>query len=864
MNTLSKIAMLAATSAIALQPVPVLADDILLFSTAAGPKSGPIPAGEQRIGAGLVQLRLNDGTTVSLMGPAAFEMVGGQLNVRSGSFTVISAPSSSTTIIAGNGVKMEFFQNSTGNFQIDGNGGVKGFAGPGQVNVSSGGGAPRTFTVGMSFDANGNNGASQIVSAGAQPSPTQAVNQGTQNAGQYLNNPGVTNPGTGGFAGLPLAQNPSPAALQNALNPGQAMGLLGSVPGFGAVAGLIARLSAYNGTGPLPLTEAEIQALLNTLQTYGFPPGIDAALGAQIESWLRTAGYSIGHIPVNSAPTPTPTPSATPSPTPTPAPTSTPTPTPTSTPAPTSTPTPTPTPTPAPTPTPTPTPAPTPTPTPAPVPTPTSYVTDGVRPPESNKDQAIAYAILTETGGANDKASPIYDADGKFVAWDTNYRDGTSFRHGFAGRTEVDAGGDKGAIGWARLVGGTKVLGFARGPESGDHFVWGVLPTNVPTTGVALYDLVGATHPTMRDDSVAAGTFTGQVSIAFQGNGRIMGLMGNVTIAGYTYSIISPGGLAKPYLGLASGQIDVPNAGPACTRGDCMFVYRGFLAGPGGSHYGLAYTIRDSAPQVLKWVDGVAVFGNPRTGVPLPIEPLLVNERDGQMLVGSGRTQFNPTSDVRAAILPDGGLDYFKPTVASLIAHGTTKIEEAGRIGNTLAWSRWTNGNTANVKNSNSSMDGDLYGYSAAQSLHAIYGDKATNLPTTGSATYAIVGGTAPRMDNVAGGVTGTVTGSAAVAFGTTPKVGLDLTVAIDGKSLGVSTTGGLADPSKSQLSVGTNMLFGGTVTCTGCYAAHSASVNGFLAGDGASHMGLAFAIATGRLNDDPTVRGAIAFGKKP
>lgn len=109
---------------------------------------------------------------------------------------------------------------------------------------------------------------------------------------------------------------------------------------------------------------------------------------------------------------------------------------------------------------------------------------DGVRPPESNKDQAIAYAILTETGGANDKSSPVYDGDGKFVGWDTNYRDGTSFRHGFAGRTEVDAGGDKGAIGWARLVGGTKVLGFARGPESGDHFVWGVQPTNVPTTGV--------------------------------------------------------------------------------------------------------------------------------------------------------------------------------------------------------------------------------------------------------------------------------------------------------------------------------------------------------------------------------------------
>ena len=59
-------------------------------------------------------------------------------------------------------------------------------------------------------------------------------------------------------------------------------------------------------------------------------------------------------------------------------------------------------------------------------------------------------------------------------------------------------------------------------------------------------------------------------------------------------------------------------------------------------------------------------------------------------------------------------------------------------------------------------------------------------------------------------------------------------------------------------------MTFGGTINCGGCYANDAASVTGFLAGNGASHLGLTFAIATGRVVTDPVVRGAIAFQKRP
>jgi hypothetical protein len=479
----------------------------------------------------------------------------------------------------------------------------------------------------------------------------------------------------------------------------------------------------------------------------------------------------------------------------------------------------------------------------------------------------IAYAILTETGGSDD-ASPVYDEDGHFIGWDTNYGNGTSFRHGFAGRTEVDAGGDKGVIGWSRLVGGTKVLGLARGPESGDHFVWGIPATDLPTTGIALYELIGATHPTMRDDSVPAGTFTGQLSVSFEGFGRIIGLDGAVTIADHTYSVISPGGLAKPALNVASGQIDIADEGPVCTRGDCVFVYRGFLAGEGGAYYGMAYTLRDDADTVLKWVDGVAVFGNPRTDVPIPGEPLLANERDGQIVVSTGRPyyanpQFETAAEARAAILPDGTLDYFEPTPTERIGHGTTISEEVDHIGDVIAWSRWTEGTTSNSKGTTSSNEGEVYTYPEGQSVHLVYGTAATNLPTSGTATYEIVGGTLPRLDNVVDGATGTVSGSAAVAFGATPQVGLDLTVAIDGSSYGLATRGGLADLSQSELTVAPDMTFGAEIGCTGCHY-DTARVDGFLAGEGASHLGMTFAIATAAVVTDPVVRGGVVFGKTP
>lgn len=191
---------------------------------------------------------------------------------------------------------------------------------------------------------------------------------------------------------------------------------------------------------------------------------------------------------------------------------------------------------------------------------------------------------------------------------------------------------------------------------------------------------------------------------------------------------------------------------------------------------------------------------------------------------------------------------------------GTNRGLESGSVAGVIGWTRWAGGTTA----------GKYYGNppvtrSDKQGLHLVFGAPATNLPTSGTATYALVGSTKPTISDGSRDP-GSLSGSAAVAFGATPKVGLDLDVGIGGFVYEVKTTGGVANPGQSQISVQPDMSFyaysmnvapGGPV----CPAANcQADVRGFLAGPGASHLGISYSInAPG---GGPTVTGAAAFGK--
>jgi hypothetical protein len=247
-----------------------------------------------------------------------------------------------------------------------------------------------------------------------------------------------------------------------------------------------------------------------------------------------------------------------------------------------------------------------------------------------------------------------------------------------------------------------------------------------------------------------------------------------------------------------------------------------------------------------------------------PTMPIAGTELSGQMVAYAGDVIGIDARDESRTTLGDNGqlLKYVwtvNPT-GEAPEIGTNKAFETGSVAGVIGWTRWAGGTTAGTYFGNPPVT-----RTERQGLHLVHGTPATDLPTSGTVNYALVGATRPTIND--GSLEpGTLSGSAAVAFGSTPKVGVDLQVGIGGHSYAVATTGGVTDPTRSQMSVGSGMNFsayglsvapGGPV-CTG--GSCEANITGFLAGPGASHLGLSFQVyAPGT---STTVTGAAAFGK--
>src|SRR5690606_16690733 len=117
----------------------------------------------------------------------------------------------------------------------------------------------------------------------------------------------------------------------------------------------------------------------------------------------------------------------------------------------------------------------------------------------------------------------------------------------------------------------------------------------------------GYTAPTSNDNTVAPGSFSGNMAVQFAtANASTgVGLDLNVTIGGHTYNIGTTGGTANPgdsqiKLALSSATfkttsqtvLDVNGGGPACNgTPTCRANISGFLSGYGGTGAGLSYNI---------------------------------------------------------------------------------------------------------------------------------------------------------------------------------------------------------------------------------------------------------------------------------
>lgn len=876
----------------------------LVFSSAADAPSGENGDGEQQVASGIVQLKLDDRTLVSIMGPARYSLsADGQLSVASGSFTA-SAPASASPrpIIAGNGSQMTLKPGSSANGKIAGDGSFAGFALTGSIQVASNG-TTRGFPAGRAFRSGNGSGPSSTVTAGAQPNrsgsatPLQQIQQAQRNAAQFLANPSQTTPISHGFAGVSQPQTFVPGTLQAATTPAQFQaslqartGQLDPAVALQFITDILAALQTTGGLGSYSgLTPAQIQAFLFNLQTFGAPAGISQF---QLEQFLRAlgnAGFTVtgisgqgpnfgsladllalvaagGTIPsgdptvqalvdllfANPFPpgldideiarlfrlagytVPSQFGGGTGG-----------------------------TPTPGPTPTPTPTPAPTPTPPPV------LAGSDGVRPDGSRTDINLAFAKITETG-QDSPVTLIFEGD-EFVG----YRMRSGFEIRFGDRDEGEKGGDKGIIGWSRLVGGTKALGARRGPNSGDHFVFGIPMINAPSGGLLNYDLISYTSPTMRDDSVAPGGFSGKFSVSFGTAQILAGLEATITMSDSVYDVQSAGGVLAPSISVLSdgrfnGTIDIEDGlGIACNVGDCRFIYNGFLAGDGASHAGLAYTIRDDAQNVFKWIDGSAAFakGDNSGGTPNPItktyrgvriddslaQPVAgdfasalevsanfrtrgeIRADEGRAFRIAGFAEGNsPNKSALSSVRVDGGIGDSTRSI------GTAKNADNGALGNVLGWTRWTDGEFDNLKGGKRVLAG-------SESIHYIYGDGTSGTLPTGRAEYAVGGGTRPtRVDGE--GDPGTFEGEIAIDIATL-KMGWDTIIGMGNDRFNFLSSGGLDDLSINVMNAGNgvfNFAGDGTVIselgrCEGC----TGTASGFLSGKDGRYVGFSYEIGT-------------------
>jgi hypothetical protein len=232
---------------------------------------------------------------------------------------------------------------------------------------------------------------------------------------------------------------------------------------------------------------------------------------------------------------------------------------------------------------------------------------------------------------------------------------------------------------------------------------------------------------------------------------------------------------------------------------------------------------------VLQSGDGysaVFAFGANTDGV----QPFLVSKTDSAVFNGAGQL-IEYGADLRA-----GGI-YRLESGGSHADFGTDGI---------LAWGRWI-GSVTVPENPFGSEN-----YSANQGFHYVVGLPTPILPTSGFATYTLLGATSPTY--LEGSTApGTFSGSLSVNFGATAaSIDANFIVAMPDRTYGMNVKG--ASTSTAFFSASASAM-------TGCFSACSGFVQGFFAGPTAERAGVGYHISDnfGSIN----VVGAAAFTKQ-
>lgn len=426
---------------------------------------------------------------------------------------------------------------------------------------------------------------------------------------------------------------------------------------------------------------------------------------------------------------------------------------------------------------------------------------------------------------------------------------------------------------YQRSNGRGELFGYDLTANQGFHYLLAngfTGPADYPT-GRVEYELLAATSPTLIDGSQAPGTFAADAAIIF-GTSPAFAIEGSIGFADFAYNFATDGGVAGDGQAIflpseGNGNLGYFNVTAPGSRGSGFsgqITFQVQVPDAQASQFGTQYTasdfnLSDSSDQIA--IVGAAIFGavdgdsgNGGTGGGTGGDPVITTRSDVFSTIF-----YNAADNARGlgtATLSDGRLAGFT-TGAGPVEPATAEIVEGGS-NDDLAWGRWTNG-TVTVTN--------FLSFAGANnnSAHVFSGSSPINLPTTGVVEYELIGSTSPT-DNQ-GSAPGTITGDMAVSFAGPRHIGLELDMTVGGKTWSTATTGGVADPTQSEITLpfvqnpfelaAPNFTSSANACTTSC----TATLSGRLFGDGAASSATAFLVndTSGAVNT--LAQGIAVFG---
>ena len=474
--------------------------------------------------------------------------------------------------------------------------------------------------------------------------------------------------------------------------------------------------------------------------------------------------------------------------------------------------------------------------------------------------------MLTSNGGRVGRAEASVSASGKIskVAI-RSFGGGNPVETDFASVSdtlqEYGTAGN-GTASWTRYATGLTTVNRSN-PNT--HVLVGTPAVNLPESGTVSYQLVGGTLPTNINGTAGeTGYFTGEVGVAF-GSTPMVGLEFDVYAGTLGYHAQTAGGAADPTNGGLSvdGNMDFFHANQVQTTAltaasclnQCTTTVLGSLFGEGAGYAGFIYSVGEYRGGAIT---GSAVFGSSESGIDgigtapnLGGDPTVYGvDFDGSFASdGAGSLEFWSGSYYRSydrSYIGFGGTAPERNGDIEITADGLTRFGGGVSHGNGTAVAethgnerlligRWTGGY-------------DQSGMIANQSMHYLLMAPLTDplIYPQGTVSYRVLAATSPTSQK-GFHAPGSFDADMAIAFGRSPKVGMEGTITMpdtdgnDGYVYSFATTDGVANPS-NNLTINANGTISFAAQATGSNATNgTVTFNGGLGDSQASILGLTY-----------------------